>query len=106
MDEYGNPDEAAEIGQDHLTSAASDLKEAAGTKIENIRQAAGQKADEFRGAAQGKVQELRGAAEQATTQAKSWQVEGTFATIRSRRSWLLWAPAFCWAFFFENDSWN
>jgi ElaB/YqjD/DUF883 family membrane-anchored ribosome-binding protein len=76
MDEHGNPDEAAKSGQDHLTSAASDLKEAAGAKIENIRQEAGQRADELRGAAQAKVQELRGAAEQATTQAKSWQVEG------------------------------
>ena len=55
MDEHQNPEEAAESGQDHLKSAASDLKEAAGAKIENIRQAAGQKADEFRGAAQGKV---------------------------------------------------
>ncbi len=75
MDEHGNPDKAAKSGQDHLTSAASDLKEAADAKIENIRQAAGQRAEELRGAAQDKVQELRGAAEQATTQA-SWQVEG------------------------------
>jgi ElaB/YqjD/DUF883 family membrane-anchored ribosome-binding protein len=76
MDEHENPEEAAKSGQDHLQSAASDLKEAAGAKIENIRQAAGQKADEFRGAAEGKVQELRGAAEKATSQAKGWQAEG------------------------------
>jgi ElaB/YqjD/DUF883 family membrane-anchored ribosome-binding protein len=76
MDEHQNPEEAAKSGQDHLKSADSDLKEAAGAKIENIRQAAGQKADEFRGAAQGKVQDLRGAAEKATSQAKSWQAEG------------------------------
>jgi ElaB/YqjD/DUF883 family membrane-anchored ribosome-binding protein len=76
LDEHQNPEEAAESGQDHLKSAASDLKEAAGAKIENIRQAAGQKADEFRGVAQDKVQELRGAAEKATSQAKSWQAEG------------------------------
>jgi ElaB/YqjD/DUF883 family membrane-anchored ribosome-binding protein len=76
MDEHQNPEEAAKSGQDHLESAASDLKEAAGAKIENMRQAVGQKADEFRGAAEGKVQELRGAAEQATSQAKSWQAEG------------------------------
>ena len=76
MDEHQNPEEAAKSGQDHLKSAASDLKEAAGAKIENIRQVAGQKADEFRGAAQSKVQELRGAAEKATSQAKSWQAEG------------------------------
>jgi ElaB/YqjD/DUF883 family membrane-anchored ribosome-binding protein len=76
MDEHENPEEAAKSGQDHLQSAASDLKEAAGAKIENIRQAAGQKADEFRGTAEGKVQELRGAAEKATSQAKGWQAEG------------------------------
>jgi ElaB/YqjD/DUF883 family membrane-anchored ribosome-binding protein len=76
MDEHQNPEEAAKSGKDHLQSAAGDLKDAAGAKIESIRQAAGQKADEFRGAAQGKVQELRGAAEKATSQAKSWQAEG------------------------------
>jgi hypothetical protein len=32
------PEEAAKSGQDHLKSAASDLKKAAGAKIENIRQ--------------------------------------------------------------------
>jgi hypothetical protein len=108
MNEHQNPEEAAKSGQDHLKAAASDLKEAAGAKIENIRQAAGQKADEFRGAAQGKAQELRGAAEKATFQAKSWQVEGE-AYVRdnpTKRSWLLWASVFCWAFFFENDSWG
>jgi ElaB/YqjD/DUF883 family membrane-anchored ribosome-binding protein len=76
MDEHENPEGAAKSGQDHLQSAANDLKEAAGAKIENIRQAAGQKADEFRGTAEGKVQELRGAAEKATSQAKGWQAEG------------------------------
>jgi ElaB/YqjD/DUF883 family membrane-anchored ribosome-binding protein len=75
MDEHQNPENAAKSGQDHLQSAASDLKEAAGAKIENIRQAAGQKADEFRGG-QDKVQELRGSAEKATSQARSWQAEG------------------------------
>jgi ElaB/YqjD/DUF883 family membrane-anchored ribosome-binding protein len=76
MDEHQNPEEAAKSGQDHLKSAASDLKEAASAKIENIRQAAGQKADEFQEGAQGKAQELRGVAEKATSQAKSWQAEG------------------------------
>ena len=76
MDEQENPEEAAKSGQDHLKSAASDFKEAAGAQMENIRQAAGQKADEFRGAAQGKAQELRGAAEKATSQAESWRAEG------------------------------
>ena len=76
MDEHQKPEEAAKSGQDYLKSAAGDLKEAAGAKIENIRQAAGQKADELRGAAQDKVQELRGAGEKATSQAKSWQAEG------------------------------
>jgi ElaB/YqjD/DUF883 family membrane-anchored ribosome-binding protein len=75
MDEHQNPEEAATSGQDHLKSAASDLHEAAGAKIENIRQAAGQKADEFRAAAQDKVEELRDAAEKATSEAKSWQAE-------------------------------
>jgi ElaB/YqjD/DUF883 family membrane-anchored ribosome-binding protein len=76
MDEHQNPEEAAESGQDHLKSAAGDLKEAAGAKTENIRQAAEQKADELRRVAQDKVQELRGAGEKATSQAKSWQAEG------------------------------
>jgi ElaB/YqjD/DUF883 family membrane-anchored ribosome-binding protein len=76
MDEHQNPEEATKSGQDHLKSAASDLKEAASAKIENIRQAVGQKADEFQESAQGKVQELRGAAEKATSQAKGWQAEG------------------------------
>ena len=76
MDEHQNPEQAAKSGQDHLKSAASDIKEAAAAKMENIRQAAGQKADEFRGAAQGKVEELRGATEKATSQAKSWHSEG------------------------------
>jgi ElaB/YqjD/DUF883 family membrane-anchored ribosome-binding protein len=76
MNEHQNAEEAAKSGQDHLKSAASDLTEAAGAKIEDIRQAAGEKTDEFRGAAEGKVQEFRGAAEKATSQAKSWQVEG------------------------------
>ena len=76
MDEHQNPEEVAKSGQDHLKSAASDLKEATGAKIENIRQAAEQKADEFRETAEGKVQEFRGAAQQATFQAKSWQAEG------------------------------
>jgi hypothetical protein len=31
MDEHQNPEEAAKSGQDHLKSAASDLKEAAGS---------------------------------------------------------------------------
>jgi hypothetical protein len=102
------PEEAAKSGQDHLKSAASDLKKAAGAKIENIRQAAGQKADEFRGAAQDKVLEYSGAAEKATSQArigkhKAWL---TFATIQPRRSWSLWVSAFCSAIFFENNSWN
>jgi ElaB/YqjD/DUF883 family membrane-anchored ribosome-binding protein len=70
------PEEAAKSGQDHLKSAASDLKKAAGAKIENIRQAAGQKADEFRGAAQDKVLEYSGAAEKATSQARNWQAQG------------------------------
>jgi ElaB/YqjD/DUF883 family membrane-anchored ribosome-binding protein len=77
MDEHHqNPEQAAKSGQDHLKSAASDIKEAAAAKMENIRQAAAQKADEFRGAAQGKVEELRGATEKATSQAKSWHAEG------------------------------
>ena len=75
MNENQNPEEAAKSGQDHLKSAASDLTEAAGAKIQNIGQAAGEKAGKFRGAAEGKAQEFRGAAEKATSQAKSWQVE-------------------------------
>jgi hypothetical protein len=108
MDEDQNTEQAAKSGQDHLKSAAGDLTEAASAKVENIRQAAGQKADELREAAQDKAEELRGAGEKATSQAKSWQAEGEayVATIRSMRSWLLWASAFCWAFFFANDSWN
>jgi ElaB/YqjD/DUF883 family membrane-anchored ribosome-binding protein len=76
MNEDQNAEEAAKRGQDHLKSAANDLQEAAGAKIENVRQAAEQKVDEFRETAEGKVQELRGAAQQATFQAKSWQAEG------------------------------
>jgi uncharacterized protein YjbJ (UPF0337 family) len=118
MNEDQNAEEAAKSGQDHLKSAANDLQEAAGAKIENIRQTAEQKADGFRETAEGKVQEFRGAAQQATLQAKSWQADSpatgfrtrlqkarlTFGTIRSRRSWSLWEPGFFWAFFFEDES--
>jgi ElaB/YqjD/DUF883 family membrane-anchored ribosome-binding protein len=76
MDEHQKPEEAAKNGQDHLKSAAGDLKEAASAQVENIRQAAGQKADELGEAAQGEAEELRGAAEKAKSQAKSWQAEG------------------------------
>jgi ElaB/YqjD/DUF883 family membrane-anchored ribosome-binding protein len=76
MDEHQNPEEAAKSGQDHLESAAGDIKEAATAKIENIQQAAEEKADQFRGAAQDKVEEFRGATEKAASQAKSWQAEG------------------------------
>jgi ElaB/YqjD/DUF883 family membrane-anchored ribosome-binding protein len=76
MEEHQNPEEAAKGGQEHLQSAAGDLKEAASAKVENIRQAAEQKADELREAAQGKAEELRGAAENAKSLAKSWQAEG------------------------------
>jgi ElaB/YqjD/DUF883 family membrane-anchored ribosome-binding protein len=81
MEEHQNPEEAAKRGQEHLQSAAGDLKEAASAKVENIRQAAEQKADELREAAQGKAEELRGAAENAKSQAKSWQA-GSEAYIR------------------------
>jgi hypothetical protein len=84
MDEHGNPDKAAKSGQDHLTSAARDLKEAADAKIENIRQAAGQRAEELRGAAQDKVQELRGAAEQATTHGIGFPGNGVGAPWHSQ----------------------
>lgn len=80
MNEHQNPEEAAQSGQNHLRTAAGDLKEAASAKVENIRQAAGKKADELRGAAQDKAQELRGAAQSAwsdtKSQAKSWQAAG------------------------------
>jgi ElaB/YqjD/DUF883 family membrane-anchored ribosome-binding protein len=79
MDEPQNPEEATKSGQDHLTAAACDLKEAVGAKVEDIHQAVEQKADELRGAVQGEAQELRGAAESAWSdagsQAKNWQAE-------------------------------
>ena len=76
MDEHQEPVETTQSAKDNLKDAAGDLKEAASGKVEDFRQAAGQKADELQEAAQSKVQELRGAAEKATSQAKSWQVEG------------------------------
>src|ERR1700733_10159814 len=80
MDEYQNPEEATNGGQDHLRAAAGDLKEAADAKVETIHQAVDQKAYQLRGAAQGKAQELTDAAESAWSdagsQAKNWQVEG------------------------------
>jgi len=80
MDEYQYPSESTESGKDNLSSAAGDLKQAAGAKAEDLRQAAGQKAEELRSAAQDKAQELRGAAESAWSGArsktKSWHSEG------------------------------
>jgi hypothetical protein len=75
MDEHQDPGEATKSGQDHLTAAAGDLKEAVDAKVENIHQAVEQKSDELPGVAQ----ELRGAAESAWSdvgfQAKNWQAE-------------------------------
>lgn len=76
MNESHNPEEATQSGQEHLKSAADDLKTAAAGKIEDLREAAEQKTAELHKAAREKAKEAGRTAEAAwsstTSKGKDW----------------------------------
>jgi ElaB/YqjD/DUF883 family membrane-anchored ribosome-binding protein len=80
MDQYRDPEDAAESAKNHLTAAVGDIREAASAKVEELRQAAEQRAEGLRDAAHAKAQKLKGDTEcawsDAKSQARTWQAEG------------------------------
>ena len=103
MDEHQNPEEAAKSGQDHLKSVASDLKEAAGAKIRIFGKPQDKRQTSFEGRRKTRFKSSEAPRRKRHPRPRVGKQKGrlTFATIPPRRSWLLWALAFCWAFFFE-----